>query len=208
MYYKVLFMEKRPEQTLSDIRQLMERSTRFRSINGFSFVAAGICGLLGAEWIRVLIRQTKTIVSYPQLDRQVLVNNMVTAAICTLLAAIICGFFFTWFKMRKRNLSLWEAVVRKAMINFIIPMITGGILIIGMMFYYEYQLISASCLLFYGLSLVNASHYTLKEIRYLGICEILIGIICLLTGYNLLSLIIGFGVLNILSGLTIWYKYR
>jgi hypothetical protein len=55
---------------------------------------------------------------------------------------------------------------------------------------------------------VNASHYTLKEIRYLGICEILIGIICLLTGYDLFSLIIGFGVLNILSGLTIWYKYR
>lgn len=201
-------MEKEPEQTLSDIRQLMERSTRFRSINGFSFVAAGICGLLGMAWIHILIMQTKTMRPYPQLNSQNLVNHIVIASVCTLLAAIICGFFFTWFKMRKRNLSLWEAVVRKVTINFIIPLITGGILIIGMIFYYEYQFISTSCLLFYGLSLVNASHYTLKEIRYLGICEILIGIICLLTGYDLFSLIIGFGVLNILSGLTIWYKYR
>lgn len=201
-------MGKEPEQTLSDIRQLMERSTRFRSINGFSFVAAGICGLLGTEWIHMLIMQTKTIGSYPRLDSQNLVNNIVIASVCTLLAAIICGFSFTWFKMRKRNLSLWEAVLRKVTINFIIPLITGGILIIGMIFYYEYQFISTSCLLFYGLSLVNASHYTLKEIRYLGVCEILIGIICLLTGYELLSLIIGFGVLNILSGLIIWHKYR
>lgn len=201
-------MGKEPEQTLSDIRQLMERSTRFRSINGFSFVAAGICGLLGTEWIHMLIMQTKTIGSYPRLDSQNLVNNIVIASVCTLLAAIICGFSFTWFKMRKRNLSLWEAVLRKVTINFIIPLITGGILMIGMIFYYEYQFISTSCLLFYGLSLVNASHYTLKEIRYLGVCEILIGIICLLTGYELLSLIIGFGVLNILSGLIIWHKYR
>ena len=53
MYYKVLFMEEKnqlPGKTLQDIKQLMERSSRFISLSGLSGIAAGVCALGGA-WI-------------------------------------------------------------------------------------------------------------------------------------------------------------
>ena len=49
-------------------------------------------------------------------------------------------------------------------------------------------------LVFYGMALLNASKYTLPDIRYLGISEIILGLIGgVFTGYGLLLWAIGFG---------------
>jgi hypothetical protein len=211
LYLKVLFMENKPEETLSDIRRIMERSSRFHSLSGFSLVSAGICGLLGVWWIYTIIIHHPFVVGklYDQaVPGQAPINRLVIAALCILLVALLFAFLFTVLKERKMKLPIWNVVVRKVTVNFAIPMITGGILVLGMLYYHQFRFIATACLFFYGLALVNASHYTLKEIRYLGMFEILFGIICLFSGYELLSLAFGFGVMNILYGLTIWYKYR
>ncbi|MES2397617.1 MAG: hypothetical protein V4549_16525 [Bacteroidota bacterium] len=66
-----------------------------------------------------------------------------------------------------------------------------------------------SSLLFYGLALINASKYTLNDIRYLGICEIVLGLIAsLYIGYGLLFWAAGFGVLHIVYGAVMYYKYE
>jgi hypothetical protein len=55
-----------------------------------------------------------------------------------------------------------------------IPLVTGGLLILGILLRYdEWRFVGPLSLIFYGLALVNASKYTLNEIRYLGICEII-----------------------------------
>ncbi len=49
MYYKVLYMDSQhqPLETLQDIKRMMERSSRFISLSGWSGISAGICALLG-----------------------------------------------------------------------------------------------------------------------------------------------------------------
>lgn len=201
-------MEKHPEEALSDIRRMMERSSRFHSLSGFSMVAAGICGLLGIVWVKFLILPAAG-PGHPVMPvEDVLRDRLIVAALSVLVAAVGSGFFFTRLKIREKGLPLWDAVFRKVTVSFLIPMITGGALVLGMVFYGEYHFIAAVCLLFYGLALVNAAHNTLNEIRFLGMFEILAGIFCLFSGYKLLSLALGFGVLNILYGLIIWYRYK
>lgn len=200
-------MNKEPEDTISDIHRLMERSSRFHSLNGFSLVAAGICGLLGVAWVRILTTGPFQ-VDYGKRIGDRLRDDLIVAGLCILAAAIISALFFTWLKARKKGLPLWSVVFRKVTASFLIPLVTGGALVVGMIFRQEYHFIATSCLLFYGLSLVNAAHYTLKEIRFLGMFEIIVGIFCLFSEYRLLSLAIGFGLLNILYGLIIWYKYK
>ena len=52
LFYKVLFMDSQhpPLETLQDIKRMMERSSRFISLSGWSGISAGICALAGA-WV-------------------------------------------------------------------------------------------------------------------------------------------------------------
>jgi len=70
-------------------------------------------------------------------------------------------------------------------------------------------LIAPVMLVFYGLALINASKYTLNDIRYLGYAETVIGLIaCFFVDYGLLAWTIGFGALHIIYGLMMFYKYE
>jgi hypothetical protein len=201
-------MKNKPEETLTDIHRLMERSSRFHSLSGWSLVSAGICGLAGMWWAKTLLMQRSPGIFYSGALSEGLRDRLIVAATCTLFAALVSGLFFTWWKARKRKLPLWDVVFRRVTINFAIPMVTGGIFIAGMLYDHHYRFIAPACLFFYGLALVNASHYTLREIRYLGMFELLFGVSCLFSGYPLISLTLGFGVMHILYGLEIWYKKR
>ena len=61
-------------------------------------------------------------------------------------------------------------------------------------------------LIFYGMALVNASKYTLGNVRYLGLAEIVLGLLCAaLPGYGFWFWVIGFGVLHIVYGSLIYF---
>jgi hypothetical protein len=95
------------------------------------------------------------------------------------------------------------------MINVIIPLAVGGIFLLRSMQLGQYELIAPGCLIFYGLALINASKYTLGEIRYLGYCELLLGLINLwMIGYGLYFWAAGFGLLHITYGIIMWNKYE
>lgn len=56
-------------------------------------------------------------------------------------------------------------------------------------------------LLFYGLSLINASKYTYANIFWLGCAELLLGLICaFFPGRGLFFWAVGFGILHIFYG--------
>jgi uncharacterized membrane protein HdeD (DUF308 family) len=64
-------------------------------------------------------------------------------------------------------------------------------------------------LIFYGIALVNASRYTVHDTFYLGISEIIIGIIALfLAQWNLRFWALGFGVLHIIYGAVVYFRYE
>jgi hypothetical protein len=77
------------------------------------------------------------------------------------------------------------------------------------MFQHNLELVASVMLIFYGLSLVNAGKFTFGEIHYLGLTEIVLGILAgLYFQYGLLLWTIGFGVMHIVYGLVMYYRHE
>ena len=201
-------------ETLKDIKRMMERSSRFISLSGLSGISAGICALLGAILANHKIFLWKTAHSYVSAsgwidpDHELLYQLFVIASV-TFVAAFISAFAFTYFRSRKSGIAIWGSISARLMWNTLIPLSAGGIFLLRMLELQEYNLIAPGCLIFYGLALVNASKYTLGEVRYLGFGILLIGIINLWNfKYGLQLWALGFGVLHIIYGAAMWWKYE
>lgn len=205
-------------ETLSDIKRIMERSTRFMSLSGLGGIGAGISALVGAWWARNILERYQATTGnsgYDHLGMRGgdihlgLVSELFGVAMLVLVCALAAGYYFTWRKARQQGLPVWDASARKVFINLAIPLIAGGLFIFGLLDNGQTTLVAPTCLVFYGLALVNASKYTVTDIRYLGIAEILLGTISLFNPYKgLLYWALGFGVLHIVYGALMWWKYE
>lgn len=194
-------------QTLEDIKQLMTKSSRFISLSGWSGIAAGACALIAA-WVaheKIAAYQTGNAAAQ-QTD---LVQELLFIAVLTFVVAFVLAFVFTYLRSRKTGIPVWGYTARRVMWNVTMPMLVGGLLIWRLVDFEVYGLVAPACLLFYGLALVNASKFTLPEIRYLGYFQLLLGILNLwMIGYGLYFWAAGFGVLHILYGILMWNKYE
>ena len=197
---------------LKDIRKMMQRSSRFISLSGLSGIAAGVWALIGAyfayDWIAEYYNsyadQGYTNESFHKLKWNLF---LLAAAVAGL--ALISALYFTWRRAGKNKLPLWDHTSKQLIINTAIPMMAGGFFIMAMLQYSEWRFVAPACLVFYGLGLVNGSKYTLSDIRYLGFFEILLGLInTQFIGYGLYFWAIGFGVLHIIYGFVMWWKYE
>jgi len=225
LYYKVLFMSKqnrvRPDpggrletlQEISDIKRIMERSSRFISLSGLSGIAAGLCALTGAYFAKNILNEYYVEynhgVGYTDKNFESLKFELLAVAGIVLVAALILSFIFTWRRAKQNHLPVWDLTARKLMWNMLIPLITGGLFILALLQHNEWRFIAPACLIFYGLGLVNGSKYTLTDIRYLGYLEIVLGLTnTQFTGYGLYFWAVGFGILHIIYGALMWWKYE
>lgn len=201
---------------------MMERSSRFISLSGWSGISAGVCALVGAWFANNVIRRSRYALDndlgesrhrYSN-DNYVTVqdfmgNKLFMIAALTFIAAFISAFIFTYIRSRKNNTPIWGTSARRLLINVSIPMIAGGAYLLKLMHNGAYGVIAPGCLLFYGLALLNGSKYTLGEIRYLGYCEIILGIVsCWFVGWGLYFWAVGFGLLHIVYGAVMLNKYE
>ncbi len=196
-------------ETLQDIKRMMERSSRFISLSGLSGVSAGICALGGAyiayTWIEHFYYPADGSEKHRYIDDA---PRFVILAAAVLAAALISSFYFTWRKAHKNGLPVWDPTAKKLMVNMTIPLMAGGFFVLGMLYHQAWGFVAPACLVFYGLALVNASKYTLGEIRWLGILEITLGIVNIFyERYSLYFWAMGFGLLHIIYGLGMWWKY-
>jgi hypothetical protein len=209
--------DQRSLETLQDIKKMMERSSRFISLSGWSGVAAGVCALVGA-WLAhghlneatFFINSRKAQSQVYSGDLSILLNIWVFwIAAGTFAAAFASSFFFTWLKTREQGLPIWGPTSRRLLVNVMIPMIAGGIFLLRAAWLGYISIISSGCLIFYGIALLNGSKYTLGEIRWLGLVQIVLGIISLwFVGHGLIFWALGFGVMHIVYGLVMWWKYE
>ncbi len=205
--------QQQPLDDLQHIRRMMERSSLFISLSGFSGIAAGLCALVGAwfahQKLECWVNGDCIIDSLIDLEGIKLLNDLWWIAILTFISAFISAFFFTYLRSKKDNLPMWGAATIRLFWNTIIPLTVGAIFIIRIMQLGEFQLVAPACLIFYGLALVNASKYTLGEIRYLGYAQLILGVSNLwLIGYGLYFWAVGFGLLHIIYGIWMWNKYE
>ena len=222
MYFKVLSM---PDQThvqiaskaeleqLHDIKRMMERSSRFISLSGLSGIAAGTFALIGAyfayDWIVEYYNAYNGRGYYTGPEFSKLKYNLLMLAAAVLGAALVSSFYFTWRRARHNHLPVWDMTSRRLAVNVLVPLGAGGLFILAMLQHDEWRWVAPACLIFYGLALVNASKYTFTDVRYLGYFEILLGLInTQFIGYGLYFWALGFGVLHIVYGIIMWWKYE
>jgi hypothetical protein len=191
---------------ISDIRRIMERSSRFISLSGLSGMAAGLCALIGAWFAHKALQDPQAWAdgNYDQLRLKLIVLAGIVLA-----SALVLAFLFTWRRANKNGLPIWDLTARKLMWNVCIPLVVGGFFILALIQHHDWNFIAPASLIFYGLGLVNGSKYTLGEIRYLGYVEIALGLAnTQYPGYGLYFWAIGFGVMHIIYGAFMWWKYE
>ena len=206
--------EQKHIEALHDIKDMMNRSSRFISLSGLSGIAAGVCALAATIYIWPVWLEVKSRLQSPAGFQETYSGNgvqnlLLTTGVVTFAAALFLAVFFTWLRTKKTNTSLWGSTAKRLMINTAIPLLAGGIVIYRLLELELVGLIAPACLIFYGLALLNGSKYTVSEVRWLGICEIILGLINLwFIGYGLIAWAIGFGILHILYGALMWWKYE
>jgi len=129
--------------------------------------------------------------------------------VVTFMAAALSAFIFTYRRSKKTNVPIWGTTARRLLVNVTIPMVAGGIFLLVLIKHGVMGFVAPGCLIFYGLGVLNASKYTLPETKYLGYCEMLLGLINLFfLGEGLYFWATGFGVLHIIYGVLMWWKYE
>jgi hypothetical protein len=210
-------MEKNPTSAddLKTIRKIMEGSTKFLSLSGFSGVFLGLFAIAGAliAHFMILDRGDMSYIEYfNTLSAEETVNvrwQMIADALSVLFLSLLTAIFFSFRKAKGSGESFLTPVSKRMFINLLIPLVTGGLFAIILLFQEYYQLIVPGLLIFYGLALINAGKFTYNEFFYLGILEIITGLFCaLFPVQGMIFWIIGFGILHIGYGLFMYRKYE
>lgn len=211
---KVLSMktEEKYIKDITEIRSMMERSTKFLSLTGLSGIMAGIYALVGAYIAYRLFYLDNGSIIYNTIDRQEMnaeVESLILLALAVLLFAIGTAILLSWKKSKKGGEKLWNPAARRVVINMSIPLVAGGVFILILLSKGLFGLLAPATLLFYGLALVNASKFTFEELKSLGIVQIILGLFAsYFIKYGLLFWALGFGLMHIVYGIVMHLKYE
>jgi hypothetical protein len=203
--------EKDIHSELASIRSLMERSTKFLSLSGLSGVMAGIYALIGAFIGYKIVNEKygSLVISDSYTDNSPIYHQLILIAALILLLSVLSGILLSIRQAKKKGENYWNPVSRRLISSMAIPLFTGGLFIIILFLRLEYDLIASACLIFYGLSLISASQYTFSDVKWLGICQIILGLLAaLIPEKGLLFWVIGFGLLHIIYGTVMHFKYN
>lgn len=218
-------------EDIASIKTMMSKSSRFMSLSGLSGILAGLYALIGAfiayrllafnavpAYILEKSRDKTTVNLQYGLENPLnifsyaysntLAGQLIITGLIVLIMALVTGGLLTLKKARKNNERLWDSSSKRLLINFAVPLITGGIFSIVLIQYGIVGLIAPATLIFYGLALINASKYTLGDIKYLGLANVIIGLVATqFIGYGLYFWALGFGIFHIIYGTIMYRKY-
>ena len=202
--------EKDVYSELSSIRELMERSTKFISLSGMAGVMAGIYALIGAFLAYKIAYRGSSIFPVRDfyLNDPVIWSSLIFIALGVLILSVATAIWLTIRKATLKGENYWNSGSKRLIMNMVIPLFTGGLFILVLLIRGEYSIIVPATLIFYGLSLVSGSHYTFTDVKWLGFCQISLGLLAaLMPGYGLILWMFGFGVLHIIYGSIMHFKY-
>jgi len=203
-------MNKKPEQELAEIKSMMERSTRFLSLSGLSGVLAGIYALIAAAFAYYWIYFPNLPFGFRTtfVDDASVFAKLITLALVILALSLGSAYFLSQKKSQRLSTNLWTPAGKRFLQALFIPVLIGGIFCLALVIRGYLIVVAPATLIFYGLALVNASQFTLSDIKYLGYGELILGLIsAFFPGYGLITWAIGFGVLHVVYGSMMYYKY-
>ena len=190
-------------EDLKEIRSLMEKSTRFLSLSGWSGIMAGVYALIGA-YLAHDYASSEHFVNNPNDHLRFLVIGIGVMA-----AALITGAILTYPKAKKNNQSMFDKTALRMLVHIGFPMVVGFFVWLAFALQGGEQYMAGMLLIFYGLGLINGSKYTLNDIRVLGVVNVVLGVLALFfTHYGLYFWAAGFGLGHIVYGLYMWMRYE
>ncbi len=196
---------------LAQIRSIMERSKKYLSLSPWAAIMAGVYALAGAGLFYWKIYFAPAVL-YGQLRPGEVPSPLATLLGIALAVLVLAGGTGLWLNARKAAQAgekLWSQAAIRLLVNFTVPMLAGGIFVLVLFFRGYYSLIAASTLIFYGLALLNAGNFTFSDIRNLGLSEIAVGLLAaVFPGKGLFFWALGFGVLHIVYGILMYWKYE
>lgn len=192
-------------QVLADIKSIMDRSSRVLSLSGWSGIWAGLVALAATG---IAYRTSTDSLVADGSAIKTFVNELILLALLTLVVAVAGAFYFSYRKNKRQGQVTFNAAARKMIISMCIPMLAGGWMCAAFILNEDFLYVVPVMLITYGLTLINSSKYTISDIRWLGLFEVLTGCIAFLKPeWQLYFWAFGFGVLHIIYGFIMWNKY-
>ena len=192
-------------EDIKAIREMMEKSSKFQAINGLSLVIAGLLAVAGAMFAYLYLLRDPSLTHFNRMQETLI---LLATALVVLTLAVGVITFFSWRKAKKNNQSLFNKVTMRTAYNLFVPLTVGGIFSLVLLYHGGVGYVASTTLIFYGLALISASKYTVGEIHYLGVCEVIIGLLAGIFLYHgIYWWTLGFGVFHIIFGLIMYFKY-
>ena len=112
---------------IGEIKDLMNKSTRFLSLSGLSGMFAGFYALIGAGISYLYL--------FPRAGEMVYLHSWRFISLLAVLAAvallsIATAMVLTTKKAKAKGEKIWDSTTQRMVLNFLIPLITGGIYIL------------------------------------------------------------------------------
>ncbi|MCA1801479.1 MAG: hypothetical protein LC662_03360 [Rhodothermaceae bacterium] len=207
-------MEKEQDYSkdIAEIRSMMERSSKFLSLSGWAGIMAGMYALAGAGIAYTVFNFNPDAIDYSAIDpgsaTSALPKVMLTGLL-VLILALVTAIVLSRKKAEQWGENIWNATSRRLLASMAVPLAAGGLFILIIISKGLLGLIAPLTLLFYGLALYNASKFTIDEVKFLGMVQIGLGLAATwFIEYGLLLWAIGFGVVHIVYGMYMYFRYE
>jgi len=204
-----------PKEDIQAIREIMERSSKFMLLNSWAGFFAGTFALIGAAvaWFGVLdagaLHYDEFLCSVGGSPINNITIGLGAVALVVLLLAGVAAVYFSYRKAQKAGQKFWTSSTKRVLAHLLIPIVSGGIFVLILVSRNQIDLVASAMLVFYGLALVNAGKFTSGEIHYLGMAEIVVGLLAgIFAPYGLVFWALGFGLLHLIYGVVMWMRYE
>lgn len=198
-------------RNLAEIRSMMERSSKFLSLSGWAGIMAGIYALAGAwiAWKFFDFNPGEPVYNNQSEIFPPALGNLIFLALIILILSVSTAVFLSSKKAEKKGENVWNPIAKRLLVNMAVPLVAGGLLILILIAKGLIGLVAPCTLLFYGLALYNASKFTYGEVKTVGLIQVALGLISAwFIDYGLLFWALGFGVVHIIYGIYLHYRYE
>lgn len=202
------FEMNKPLEDLKEIRQMMERSSRFLSLSGSSGIGIGFLAALFVAW---QVNKGNMSLSDQQ-DFSLLSPAWEEFILGTFALFFICLFLSMGLTLRrtlKKGLTVWTSGTKNILGAIGLPMMVGAMLLLQNFNTLQTDAFIPTTLLCYGLGLFFASRYTYDELRIMGLAMLILGTLSILyPPMSLLFWVLGFGALHMIYGAIMYFRYE
>jgi len=206
--FQSAFKMNKPQEDLKEIRQMMERSSRFLSLSGSSGIGIGFLALLFVGW--QVSKGNMSFFEQKNFDLQTdaweefILGSLVLFGVC-----LVLSMGFTLRRTKKKGLKVWNSSTRNILGAIGLPMMVGAMIMLQNFNGLGTEAFFSTSLLCYGLGLFFASRYTYDELRMMGLAMLVLGTLAVLhLPMGLLFWSLGFGALHIVYGAIMYFRHE